>query len=178
MIHGYHLIWGTYGFWLPNDPRGSWSEFVASWELARFGRATRCTERREIDSAVWSQWRTAALSALRFPPVELTGVQARAVGNGFGVAVRKSRFTIWACSILPCHVHLVIARPAYKAEQICNLLKGEATRQLKSSSLHPQERRRSRTASCLQCGLRASRKSIWTQKTPSKSRSGMLRTTQ
>lgn len=35
MIHGYHLIWGAYGFWLPNDPRGSWSDFVYSWELER-----------------------------------------------------------------------------------------------------------------------------------------------
>lgn len=25
---GAHVIFGAYGFWLPNDPRGSWSEFV------------------------------------------------------------------------------------------------------------------------------------------------------
>jgi hypothetical protein len=40
MIRGYHVIFGAYGFWLPNDPRGSWSEFVGSWELFRFGAAT------------------------------------------------------------------------------------------------------------------------------------------
>jgi hypothetical protein len=28
MILGYHVIFGAYGFWLPNDPRGSWSDFV------------------------------------------------------------------------------------------------------------------------------------------------------
>ncbi len=37
MIVGYHIIFGMYGFWLPNDPRGSWSDFVGSWELYRFG---------------------------------------------------------------------------------------------------------------------------------------------
>jgi hypothetical protein len=37
MVLAYHLIFSMYGFWLPNDPRGSWSEFVASWELFRFG---------------------------------------------------------------------------------------------------------------------------------------------
>jgi REP element-mobilizing transposase RayT len=46
---------------------------------------------------------------------------------------------ILACSILPQHVHLVIARHVYDAEQVANLLKGEATKQLKKDSLHPQQ---------------------------------------
>jgi REP element-mobilizing transposase RayT len=114
--------------------------------LARFGRATRSIERRDIDPTQWAAWRAAAIEALRFPPVQLTGPQARGVGGGFAVGACKSRLTIWACSILPEHVHLVIARHTYKVEQICNLLKGEATRQLKAESLHPQQR--------FQCGGR------------------------
>lgn len=46
MVHAYHVILPMYGFWLPNDPRGSWSDFVASWELARFGETTRHLEQR------------------------------------------------------------------------------------------------------------------------------------
>jgi len=138
MVHGYHVIWGTYGFWLPNDPRGSWSEFVASWELAKFGLTTRSPERRDLERKQWEAWRSAAGAALKFPAVHLNGLQARAVGTGFGAGVRKSGFTIWACSILPQHIHMVIARHKYKVEQICNLLKGEATKQLKSAALHPQ----------------------------------------
>jgi len=30
MVLGTHLILTAYGFWLPNDPRGSWSDFVGS----------------------------------------------------------------------------------------------------------------------------------------------------
>ena len=41
MIHAYHVMMPCYGFWLPNDPRGSWSDFVAAWELAKFGKTTR-----------------------------------------------------------------------------------------------------------------------------------------
>lgn len=41
MIHGYHVILGMYGFRLPNDPRGSWSEVIRKWELIRFGNAQR-----------------------------------------------------------------------------------------------------------------------------------------
>ena len=46
MIHGYHAIFGAYGFWLPNDPRGSWSDFVGAWELFRFGPTTKSLERK------------------------------------------------------------------------------------------------------------------------------------
>lgn len=136
MVHGYHVIFGTYGFWLPNDPRGSWSEFVGKWELIQFGRATRSVDRRELTEQEQKD-RKAAKAALKYPPVRLSGIQARAVGRGFGNCVRKSRLTIWACSILPEHVHLVIARHNYDVEQLTNLMKGEATKQLRKEGLHP-----------------------------------------
>ncbi len=140
MIHGYHVIWGMYGFWLPNDPRGSWSDFVGSWELARFGTATKSVERLDRDLSQWAVWRAAALKAPKFPSVSLTGAQIEAVAAGFTNGIRKSRYTIWACSILPEHVHLVVARHTYHVEKICNLLKGEATKQLKVNSFHPLAR--------------------------------------
>jgi REP element-mobilizing transposase RayT len=139
MIHGYHVILPVYGFWLPNDPRGSWSEFVWRWELVRFGRTTRTRERRslkELNPAELAQ-RDAARKALKHPAVTLNGFQAQAVGRGFELKCRKSNYTIWACSILPEHAHLVIARHTYKVEQIVNLLKGAATRQLIADECHP-----------------------------------------
>jgi REP element-mobilizing transposase RayT len=138
MVLGYHVIFGTYGFWLPNDPRGSWSDFVGSWELFRFGRATK-TERR--DSLAWEphdqHLRVAAKRALKRPPVQLSGLQARAVGRGFATAVERNGITFWACAILPEHVHLVIARHSSRIEQIANWLKGAATRALLAEGLHP-----------------------------------------
>ncbi|MCG3178640.1 MAG: hypothetical protein BIFFINMI_00968 [Phycisphaerae bacterium] len=138
MVRASHVIFGTYGFWLPNDPRGSWSDFVGAWELARFGKATRVTTRaslawRSHDMAA----RLAAKKVLKYPFVRLTGRQARAVGRGFGVAAEKGRIAILACSILPEHVHLVLARHRSKAEQVVNYLKGEATRQLLKEGIHP-----------------------------------------
>ena len=137
MIHGYHLIFGTYGFWLPNDPRGSWSDFVNSWELARFGKATKSAERSDVDVDQLAQWRLAAQRTLKYPSVVLSDIQIKAVGTGFGNSVQKSGLTVWACSILPQHVHLVVARHTYSAEQMVNLLKGEATKSMKSQAIHP-----------------------------------------
>jgi REP element-mobilizing transposase RayT len=136
MIHGYHVIFGVYGFWLPNDPRGSWSDFVAAWELLRFGPATKGIERAELTPELDTQ-RLAAKNALKYPAVQFSGVQACAVGKGFRNAVCKSNLTIWRCSILPEHIHLVVARHTFKVEYIAGLLKGEATKQLKTEGLHP-----------------------------------------
>lgn len=33
MALGSHIILSAYGFWLPNDPRGPWSDFVGAYEL-------------------------------------------------------------------------------------------------------------------------------------------------
>jgi REP element-mobilizing transposase RayT len=136
MVHAYHVIFGAYGFWLPNDPRGSWSDFVASWELLRFGKATKGIERFELTPRQ-EQLRQAAKQSLRYPPVVFSGIQAKSIGEGFAAASRKSDLSIWACSILPEHVHLVIARHRYKVEQVANLLKGAATKELTRSGLHP-----------------------------------------
>ena len=36
-VLAYHVVLTCYGFWLPNDPRGSWSQFVRAFELYRVG---------------------------------------------------------------------------------------------------------------------------------------------
>ncbi|MGB0768692.1 MAG: hypothetical protein ACPGYV_13410 [Phycisphaeraceae bacterium] len=46
MIQAYHLILSFYGFWLPNDERGSWSERVRKVELRRFGPASKVETRQ------------------------------------------------------------------------------------------------------------------------------------
>ncbi len=142
MVHGYHVILPHYGFWLPNDPRGSWSLFVASWEIARFGKTTRHLDQRTLAqlSADELAQRDAARKALRYPPVSLTGEQALSVANGFQRQAAISAYALWACSILPEHTHLVIARHKYKVEQMANLLKGSATRQLIEDGRHPLAR--------------------------------------
>lgn len=92
-----------YGFWLPNDPRGSWSEYVRNWELSCHGKAAVSIDRKDLSdlSEEETAKRNAATDLLQFPQVKLTGHQALAIGNGFGKQVQKSKYTIWACAILP-----------------------------------------------------------------------------
>ena len=95
MVHAYHLILPMYGFWLPNDPRGSWSDYVRQWELVHFGKATQSTERKDLHELTPSeiQLRDAAKKALKYPPVSLTGDQAAGVGRGFATKIAISNYT-------------------------------------------------------------------------------------
>ena len=135
-----HVIFTAYGFWLPNDPRGSWSDFVASWELLKIGKATKVTTRKSVAHVEHRELRRAAKRALKYPPVRFTGVQARAVAHGFARAVHESGYVIHACPILHDHVHLVIAAHLRPYEQIVAHLKGRATQQLAREGIHPLAR--------------------------------------
>jgi REP element-mobilizing transposase RayT len=137
-VRAYHVIFCAYGFWLPNDPRGSWSDFVASWELACFGPATTSTTRRSVAGARHDRAaRLAAKEALHYPPVCFTGQQALAIANGFKETCKISGYVVHACAILPEHVHLVLARTPYRVEQAVRRLKAGASRELAASGQHP-----------------------------------------
>jgi REP element-mobilizing transposase RayT len=156
MVLGSHVIFGTRAFWLPNDPRGSWSQFVGSWELFRFGPATKTTERRSLAYKPHDRARRlAAKQALKYPPVVFNGLQARAVGEAFANYVKQSGLEVWACAILPDHVHMVLARHRLDVEQLVIQLKGAATERLIEVGLHPYGQlkdRQGRTPKCFSRG--------------------------
>ena len=139
MVRGYHIIFSAYGFWLPNDPRGSWSDFVGAWELfLAGGKATKTDERRSVAGRQHDrQLRLAAKESLTRPAVKFNGVQARAVGRGFAEYIAKSGLQVWACSIMPEHVHLVTGPFRLSVENVVIQLKGAATKQLIDEKIHP-----------------------------------------
>jgi REP element-mobilizing transposase RayT len=139
MVLAYHVIFTAYGFWLPNDPRGSWSTFVAAWELLLAGgKATKTDDRRSLARVGHDRdKRLRTKAALKYPPVEFTGEQALSISKGFAQAIAEARYSVHVCSILPDHVHMVIGRHARDAERIVGHLKSSATRQLDADALHP-----------------------------------------
>ncbi len=138
MIRAYHAIFSAYGFWLPNDPRGSWSDWVRSWELFRCGRATKVTTRRSVAGVAHDdRQRCNAKRALRYRPVVFTGRQALSVANGFRQAVQDANYAIHACAILPQHAHVVIGRDGRSVEQVVSHLKRAASRRLREDRTHP-----------------------------------------
>jgi REP-associated tyrosine transposase len=138
VVRAYHIIMTAYGFWLPNDPRGSWSDWIRRWELLRHGTATKVTTHRSLARQPHDHCkRQEAKRALRYPAVSFTGRQALMIGMGFKQAIEESSYVVYACSILPEHAHLVVARHAHGGERIAGHLKGRATHQLALEGLHP-----------------------------------------
>ena len=138
MVIAHHIIITAYGFWLPNDPRGSWSTWIRKWELLRFGPATKIDSRRSV-AGNRHDWRLrkAAKDSLSYPPVHFTGVQALSVIAGFKTAIEEAGYHCVACSILPEHVHLVMLRHQRKAEVMIQHLKAKASSRLREDGLHP-----------------------------------------
>jgi REP element-mobilizing transposase RayT len=137
-VQAFHVVFGTHGSWLPNDPRGSKSTEVRAANLREFGEATWTQSRRSVAGAAHDRGaRRRAKQALVYPEVFFTNAQEAAVGRGFAEQVAKSGYTIHACSILTQHIHLVIRRHHYDIEQVVRLLRQAATAELLSAGLHP-----------------------------------------
>ena len=133
-----HLIFGCYGFWLPNDPRGSWSVYVRNRKLLEFGEA-KCVSSPESVARTPhdTKLRAAAKRALHYPAVQLDELQIQAVCAGFIKAQEQSGYLFFACAIMPDHVHVVVRSHHTRPKQIIGHLKGNATRQMCADGIHP-----------------------------------------
>jgi len=137
-VIAFHLIISAYGFWLPNDPRGSWSDFVAAWELRKFGPATKVNDGRNYakdphDAAL----RRHAKLALKYPTVRFNDVQRQAVAQGFGQACIDGAYRCRACCIGYDHAHLVLDQHLRDITVIAGHLKSAATKSLTVAGVHP-----------------------------------------
>jgi REP element-mobilizing transposase RayT len=131
MIIAYHAVFTTYGTWLPNDPRGSFSKEVYSDQLralaeSRYGRQNP----QPPKELLMRFWATARLCISR-PPFFIDDTSRPVIAAGFGTVVQRLGIEIPACAIMNDHVHVLVLRSEYRIEYAFNQLKGAATRLLK-----------------------------------------------
>ncbi len=138
MVIAYHVTFGAYGFWLPNDPRGSWSDYVFAPRLRQFGPTTKVHTRQSVAHVEHDhRQRMATKSALKYPAVVFNDHQIEAVGRGFGKAVEETGLRVFACAAMPDHIHFVYALHERKNGSLVGQLKSRATKQLNRECLHP-----------------------------------------
>ena len=135
-----HLIWGCYGFWLPNDPRGSWSKYVGSRLIYDAGgKATTVSTRRSLAKDPHDrEHRRAAKAALLDAPVCLSSVAAREVAHATADAAAYRGVAVHALAVMPDHVHLVVGRSELSPFELIEKFKSRATRRLNDRGLAPR----------------------------------------
>jgi REP element-mobilizing transposase RayT len=138
MLLGYHISFSAYGFWLPNDPRGSGSDHVDAEHLSEFGRPLQVDRSRSVASNQHDdELRRKAKSQLKYPAIKFNGEQALTVALAFGDVATKLDVLVHACAVLPDHVHLVTGVAAMKSELLRHCFKRAATRRLNAADMHP-----------------------------------------
>ncbi|NOZ39088.1 MAG: hypothetical protein GXP24_02535 [Planctomycetes bacterium] len=118
LVIAYHLVWTAYGWWLPNDPRGSESKIVRNPPLAKignlhYGRKMHQPARREV-RAFYDR----AKPLLRHALLKFTPDEVATAASGLAHAITKHNYTCYACAIMPDHVHLVIRKHKHTAEEM------------------------------------------------------------
>ena len=139
-IVAWHFIFCTYGFWLPNDPRGSWSRLVRSPEIfSAGGPATGGVGIRRSVAGIRHNVtaRSNAKQALFHPPVRLTGLQALAAARGIAAAVWEKQRVVRALAIMPDHIHIIMDVHSLPSEHVARHLKARATQAMNAAGIHP-----------------------------------------
>ncbi|MGD0900231.1 MAG: hypothetical protein ABR915_20550 [Thermoguttaceae bacterium] len=98
MVAGYHLIWTAYGWWLPNDPRGSTSREIRSAAIAGLGELHYGRKRIQPAGHVLTAFYKAAQGALRHDLLKFTSHDVAAIAAAFADAIRRRNYT---CGGLP-----------------------------------------------------------------------------
>ncbi len=108
MIIAHHLIWTAYGWWLPNDPRGSYSRTVATDVIAELGELHYGRKRVQPPGYVIREFYQQAAKVLKHPLLKLDEPARAVIADAFATVIRRERYTCYACAIMPDHVHILI----------------------------------------------------------------------
>lgn len=118
MVAAYHLIWTVYGWWLPNDPRGSNSHLISSDVIAELGELHYGRKKIQPSSRIIREFYEEAKSLLRHELRTFTEPEIVLLGIAFAEVVKSRRYTCYGCALMPDHVHLVIRKHRDQAEEM------------------------------------------------------------
>lgn len=141
MVLGHHLIWTAYGWWLPNDPRGSSSHEIRVEKLKDLGAIHYGRKFPQPSAAEIRQFHEQARDRLAKEPLLFNDEDIALIGATIGEVVRREQYVCHACAVMPEHVHMMICRHRDYAETMIEKLQ-QATRQAlitagRRSVVHP-----------------------------------------
>jgi len=122
MVAGFHLIWTAYGWWLPNDPRGSSSHEIRVEPIADLGELHHGRKKQQPQGWEIKEFYKQAAETLKHPLLTLNDDEINLVGSAFEEVIGERHYTCYACAIMPDHVHVLIRKHRDRGEtMIANL---------------------------------------------------------
>jgi REP element-mobilizing transposase RayT len=118
MVIGHHLIWTVYGWWLPNDPRGSSSHEIQVERIAELGELHYGRKPIQPPAEELREFHHRAGEALSYPVLTFDSDDMAVVAASLRETIRLRNYTCYACAIMPEHVHLLIRRHRDLAEEM------------------------------------------------------------
>lgn len=122
MIAGFHLMWTAYGWWLPNDPRGSSSHEIRIERIAELGERHEGRKPIQPSSQAIRAFYEQAQQVLKHPLLLFNEEDRNLVADCFARLCAAERYTCYAGALMPDHVHVLIRKHKHRAEtMIANL---------------------------------------------------------
>jgi REP element-mobilizing transposase RayT len=128
-VAAYHLIWTIYGYWLPNDPRGSSSRVIRSDVIGELGQLHYGRKKIQPASKDLRAFFLRARAVLKHPVVEFNDAEIEVLAEDFAAVIRTHRYTCYASAIMPDHIHLLIRKHRHIGEEM--IVNFQASSQLK-----------------------------------------------
>jgi len=137
LVIAYHLIWTAYGWWLPNDPRGSGSHKVATDVIAQLGEPHFGRKAIQPPGRTVREFYQQAADVLKHPLLTLDDTARNVVAAAFAEGVAAARYSCYACVIIPDHVHILLRKHRDSAEQMIQQLQERSRTALFRAGLRP-----------------------------------------
>lgn len=134
IVIAHHLVWTAYGWWLPNDPRGSSSRTIATGVLKMLGALHEGRRAVQPASADIRRFYEAAGAFLKDELRTFDGPARNTIAAALSEVIATRRYTCYACAIMPDHVHLVIRRHRDAAEAMIGQLQAASARRLREAA--------------------------------------------
>ena len=139
LVIAHHLIWTVYGWWLPNDPRGSGSHTIDSAVLADLGEIHYGRKKVQPVGDMVRKFYAQAEDKLNHSLRVLTPTDIALVAAACEEVMTQRRYTCYACAIRPDHVHVLIRKHRDSAEMMLEEIKTLSRKRLEDAgwSGHP-----------------------------------------
>jgi len=139
LVIAYHLIWTGYGWWLPNDPRGSGSHTIRNPVLRDLGELHLGRKRIQPAGRVVREFYKRAHPLLKRPVISFDETKIEAIAAAFAHVIGSEHYTCYACAIMPDHAHILIRRHKHQSEDMIANLQRRSRLELAESHLVPAD---------------------------------------